>query len=94
MTAILEARELYGHVDGTLTHPSASDSSSGEIASFEKAQKKTKALIVTSITSERDTIANKLFLKQRFFSLKMKEFALDEHLRKLKVITDQLASMN
>ena len=47
MTAILESRELYGHVDGTLTHPSASDSSSGGIASFEKAQQKTKALIVT-----------------------------------------------
>ena len=117
MTAILEARELYGHVDGTLTHPSASDSSSGAIASFEKAQKKTKALIVTSIKSdliylitecktpkeiwdtlkqrfERDTVANKLFLKQRFFSLKMKESdSLDEHLRKLKVITDQLAAI-
>ena len=117
MTAILEARELYGHVDGTLTHPSASDSSSGAIASFEKAQKKTKALIVTSIKSdliylitecktpkeiwdtlkqrfERDTVANKLFLKQRFFSLKMKESdSLYEHLRKLKVITDQLAAI-
>ena len=52
MTAILEARELYGHVDGTTTHPSALDSSSGAIASFEKAQKKTKALIVTTIKSD------------------------------------------
>ena len=43
---------------------------------------------------ERDTIANKLFLKQRFFSLKMKESdSLDENLRKLKVITDQLAAI-
>jgi hypothetical protein len=50
MTAILEARELYGHID-TLTRPSGSDSSSGATASFEKAQKKTKALIVTSIKS-------------------------------------------
>jgi hypothetical protein len=41
MTAILEARELYGHIDGTLTPPSGSDSSSGATASFEKAQKKT-----------------------------------------------------
>ena len=40
MTAILEARELYGHVDGTLTRPSASDSSSGAIASFEKKSSK------------------------------------------------------
>ena len=52
ITAFLEARELYGHVDGTLTHPSASDNSSGASAAFEKAQKKTKALIVTSIRSD------------------------------------------
>ncbi|CAB4021124.1 Hypothetical predicted protein [Paramuricea clavata] len=94
-----------------------SDSSSGATASFEKAQKKTKALIVTSIKSdliylitecqtpkeiwdklkqrfERDTIANKLFLKQRVFSLKVKESdSLDEHLRRMKVITDQLAAI-
>ena len=43
---------------------------------------------------ERDTIANKLFLEQRFFSLKMKESdSLDEHLRRMKVITDQLAAI-
>ena len=43
---------------------------------------------------ERDTIANKLFLKQRFFSLKMKESDhIDEHLRRMKVITDQLAAI-
>ena len=42
MTAILEARELHGHIDGTLTRPTVSDSSSGAIASFEKAQKKKK----------------------------------------------------
>ena len=117
MTAILEARELYGHIDGTLTRPSASDSSSGATASFDKAQKKTKALIVTSIKSdliylitecqtpkeiwdtlkqrfERDTMVNKLFLKQRFFSLRMKESdPVDEHLRRMKVITDQLAAI-
>ena len=52
MTAILEARELYGHIDGTLTRPSVSESSSGAIASFEKSLKKTKALIVTSIKSD------------------------------------------
>ena len=116
MTAILEARELYGHIDGTLTRP-ASDGSSGAIATFEKAQKKTKALIVTSIKSdliylitecqtpkeiwdqlkqrfERDTIVNKLFLKQKFFSLKMKESdSLEEHLQRMKVITDQLTAI-
>ena len=116
MTAILEARELYGHIDGTITRP-ASDSSSGAIATFEKAQKKTKALIVTSVKSdliylitecqtpkeiwdklkqrfERDTIVNKLFLKQKFFSLKMKESdSLEEHLRRMKVITDQLTAI-
>ena len=37
---------------------------------------------------------NKLFLKQKFFSLKMKESdSLEEHLRRLKVITDQLAAI-
>ena len=45
MTAILEARELYGHVNGTLTQPKCIGQQSGAIASFEKAQKKTKALI-------------------------------------------------
>ena len=44
--------------------------------------------------SEVTTIANKLLLKQRFFSLKMKESdSLDEHLRRMKVITDQLAAI-
>jgi hypothetical protein len=79
--------DKYGSIDGTLTRPSESDSSSGATASFEKDKKKTKALIVASIKSdliylitecqtpkeirnklkqrfERDTIANKLFLKQ------------------------------
>ena len=111
MTANLEARELYGHIDGTLTRPTVSDSSSGAIASFEKAQRKTKALIVTSIKSdliyfitecqtpkeiwdklkqrfERDTIVNKLFLKQKFFSPKMKESdSLEEHLRRILLST-------
>ena len=52
MTAILEARELYGHIDETLTCPTVSDSSSGAIALFEKTQKKTKAVIVKSIKSD------------------------------------------
>ena len=117
MQAILEARELFGHIDGSLTRPETSEGSSAREAAFDKAQKKTKALLVTSINSdliylvtecqtpkeiwnklklrfERDTTANKLFLKQQFFSMKMKESdSLDEHLRKMKVITDQLAAI-
>ena len=43
---------------------------------------------------ERNTVANKLFLKQKFFSLKMKDSdSLDEHLRHMKAITDQLAAI-
>ena len=43
---------------------------------------------------ERDTIVNKLFLKQKFFSLKMEESdSLEELLRRMKVITDQLAAI-
>ena len=88
-----------------------------QLRCLKKAQKKTKALIVTTIKLdliylitecktpkeiwdmlkqcfERDTIVNKLFFKQRFFSLNMKESdSPDEHLRKLKVITDQLAAI-
>lgn len=117
MQAILEARELWGHVDGSATSPAVSDSSSAAQAAFQKDQKKTKALLVTSINSdlvylitecqtpkeiwdklkkrfERDTVLNKLFLKQKFFSLKMKESdILDEHLRRMKEITNQLAAI-
>ena len=120
MQVILEARELWGHVDGTATSPALSESSSSNSnaqSAFEKAQRKTKALLVTSINSdlvhlitecqtpkeiwdklkerfERNTVANKLFLKQKFFSLKMKDSdSLDEHLRRMKAITDQLAAI-
>jgi hypothetical protein len=42
---------------------------------------------------ERNTVANKLFLKQKLFSLKMKDCdSLDDHLRRMKEITDQLAA--
>jgi hypothetical protein len=47
MQVILEARELWGHVDGT-----ASSSSSSAQTAFEKAKRKTKALLVTSINSD------------------------------------------
>ncbi len=120
MQVILEARELWGHVDGTATSPALSESSSSNSnaqSAFEKALRKTKALLVTSINSdlvhlitecqtpkeiwdklkerfERNTVANKLFLKQKFFSLKMKDSdSLDEHLRRMKAITDQLAAI-
>ena len=43
---------------------------------------------------ERNTVANKLFLKQKFFSLKMKDSdPPDEHLRRMKKIIDQLAAI-
>ena len=97
MQVILEAKELWGHVDGTATNPTSSESGSSNASAqsaFAKAQMKTKALLVTSINSdlvhlitecqtakeiwdklkerfERNTVANKLFLKQKFFSLKM-----------------------
>jgi hypothetical protein len=121
MKVILEARELWSHVDGTAISPDSSEdssSSSGPSAQaiFAKAQRKTKALLVTSINSdlvhlitecetpkqiwdkfkkrfERNTVASKLFLKQKSFSLKMKDSdTLDEHLRRMKEITDQLGS--
>ncbi|XP_046856238.1 uncharacterized protein LOC124449354 [Xenia sp. Carnegie-2017] len=117
MQAILESRELWRHVDGSVTNPDASDSSSGARIAFLKAQKKTKALLVTSINSdlvylitecqtpkeiwdklkerfERNTVANKLLLKQKFFSMKMEDSdSLVEHLRHMKEITDQLAAI-
>ena len=120
MQVILEARELWGHVDGTATRPALSESSSSGSSAqstFEKAVRKTKALLVTSINSglvhlitecqtpkeiwdklkerfERNTVANKLFLKQKFFSMKMKDSdSVDEHLRRMKEITDQLAAI-
>ena len=117
---LMQARELWGHVDGTATSPALSESSSSSSSdqtAFEKVQRKTKALFVTSINSdlvhlitecqtpkqiwdklkerfERNTVANKLFLKQKFFSLKMKDCdSLDDHLRRMKEITDQLAAI-
>ena len=95
----------------------SSSSSSSAQPAFEKTQRKTKALLVTSINSfsvhlitecqtpkeiwnklkesfERNTVTNKLFLKQKFFSLKMKDQdSLDEHLRRMKEIADQLAAI-
>ena len=52
MQAILEARELFGHNDGFLTRPETSEGSSAREAAFNKAQKKRKALLVTSINSD------------------------------------------
>jgi hypothetical protein len=120
MQVILEARELWGHVDGTATSPALSESSSSSSSAqtaFEKAQRKTKALLVTSINTDlvhlitecqtpkqildklkerfqRNTVANKLFLKQKLFSFKMKDCdSLNDHLRRMKEITDQLAAI-
>jgi hypothetical protein len=55
MQVILEARVLWGYIDGTATSPALSESSSSSSSAqtvFEKAQKKTKALLVTSINSD------------------------------------------
>jgi hypothetical protein len=90
----------------------SSSSSSAQTAS-EKAQRKTKALLVTRVNSdlvhlitecqtskqiwdklkerfERNTVGNKLFLKQKLFSsVKMKDSdSLDDHLRRMKKITN------
>lgn len=111
---VLEAKDLWGHIDGSSSRPTAEE----QKAAFTKSEKKAKALLVTSINAdlvylitechtpkqiwdklkerfERDTLANKLFLKQKFFSLKMKdEDSIEEHLRRMKEITDQLAAIN
>ena len=43
---------------------------------------------------DRNTVANKLFLKQKFLSLKMKDSEyFDVHFRRMKEITDQLAAI-
>ena len=114
MQTVLEAKDLWGHVDGTKTRPE----DAGQQPAFDRSERKTKALLVTSINSDlvylitecttskqiwdklkerfqRDTIASKLFLKQKFFSLKMKDDdSIEEHLRHMKEITDQLAAIN
>ncbi|CAB4003972.1 Retrovirus-related Pol poly from transposon TNT 1-94 [Paramuricea clavata] len=81
MQVILKARELWGYIDGTVTSPALLESSSSRSSAqraFEMAQKKTKALLV----------------RQKFFSLKMKDCdSLDDYLRRMKEITDQLAAI-
>jgi hypothetical protein len=114
MQTVLEAKDLWGYVDGTNTRPA---SNADQQAAFDKSEKKAKALLVTAINSdlvylitecqkpkqiwdklkqrfERDTIASKLFLKQKYFSMKMKDDdSIEEHLRRMKEITDQLAAI-
>ena len=44
---------------------------------------------------ERDTLANKLFLKKQYFRTVMSEgSSMEEHLRHMKAITDKLAAIN
>ena len=55
MQVVLEAKELWGHVDGTAISPASSKSSSSSSSAksaFKKAQRKTKALLVMSINSD------------------------------------------
>lgn len=43
---------------------------------------------------ERDTLANKLFLKKRFFRMEMKEeTTVEKHLKSMKELTDQLSAL-
>ena len=43
---------------------------------------------------ERDTLANKLFLKKRFFRMEMKEgTTIEKHLKSMKELSDQLAAL-
>ena len=130
MQVILEAKELWGHVDGTATNPTSSESGSSNASAqsaFTKAQMKTKEIWdKLKERFERNTVGNKLFLKQKFFSLlllllklyftrvntlqpeaeklvalisfkisfKMKDSdSLNEHLHRMKEITDQLAAI-
>ena len=98
MQVILEAKELWGHVDGTATNPTSSESGSSNASAqsaFTKAQMKTKEIWdKLKGRFERNTVGNKLFLKQKFFSLKMKDSdSLNEHLHPMKEITDQLAAI-
>ena len=44
---------------------------------------------------ERDTLANKLFLKKQYFHLEMKEgTSIEKHLKHMKELTDQLAAIS
>ncbi len=43
---------------------------------------------------ERDTLANKLFLKKKYFRMEMKETtSVEKHLKEMKELTDQLAAV-
>ena len=43
---------------------------------------------------ERDTLANKLFLKKKFFRMEMKEgTSLETHIKHMKEVTDKLAAI-
>ena len=43
---------------------------------------------------ERETLANKLFLKKQYFRMEMKEgTSMEAHLKQMKEITDKLASI-
>lgn len=43
---------------------------------------------------ERDTLANKLFLKKQYFRMEMKEgMSVDQHLKKMKELTDKLSAI-
>lgn len=114
MKHLLMAKEVWGHVDGTVVQP---ENDPAAQASFAKCKQKAMATLVMGISSsliylitscdnpkdiwdtlraqfERNTLANKLFLKRQYFTTKMKENqSLDAHLRNMKELTDKLATL-
>ena len=44
---------------------------------------------------ERDTLVNKLMLKKQYFRMEMKEgTSMEEHIKRMKELTDRLATLN
>jgi hypothetical protein len=114
MKHLLMAKEVWGHVDGTLVRPA--DGANAQ-AKFDKDVQKTMATLVIGVHSsivylvtacetpkdlwdtlkvqyERNTLANKLFLKKQYFTTKMREGqSVTAHLKVMKEITDKLAAL-
>ncbi|XP_065058046.1 uncharacterized protein LOC135685883, partial [Rhopilema esculentum] len=114
MKHLLMAKDVWDHVDGTISLP---DDNTTSRATYEKAKQKAMATLVMGIQSnliylvtscetpkdlwdtlkayfERDTIANKLFLKRQYFTSKMLEGqSVQDHLKRMKEIADKLHAL-
>eukprot|EP00795_Rhopilema_esculentum_P007998 gene7998-biopygen1703 len=114
MKHLLMAKDVWDHVDGTISLP---DDNTASRATYEKAKQKAMATLVMGIQSnliylvtscetpkdlwdtlkayfERDTIANKLFLKRQYFTSKMLEGqSVQDHLKRMKEIADKLHAL-